>query len=298
MQLTDVMATHVVSVSPDTKLGDAARLMVETDVGAAVVIDEAGDLAGVITERDLMRCVSDGTDPATPVDQRMTTHVLTASPDTNIPEAMALMVDGHFRHLPVLDNGRVIGMVSMRDVMAWTAFRLRHGGSLEDDDDDAATGHIRGMIGWENAKVADPADDFATLVTSASAAAFDSVFEAYAHARVDRPDKHLEARARLAGELKLVSELLTAMGASDQREVEVCTARLRRLDTDSLDDHRDVRSPLPSATTSRFGSRRSPRPRRAEAQPFDNAMADRPRSAGVDAGPEVEDEEPPKASHA
>ena len=66
MQLTDVMATHVVSVSPDTKLGDAARRMVEADVGAAMVLDEAGDLAGVITERDLMRCVSDGTDPDDP----------------------------------------------------------------------------------------------------------------------------------------------------------------------------------------------------------------------------------------
>jgi CBS domain-containing protein len=135
MQLTDVMATQVVSVAPDTRLGDAARRMVDTDVGAAIVIDAAGDLTGVITERDLMRCVSDGTDPATPVDQRMTRHVLTASPDTTIPEAMALMVDGHFRHLPVVnDSGHVVGIVSMRDLMAYTSLRLR-GGNLGHDDD-------------------------------------------------------------------------------------------------------------------------------------------------------------------
>ena len=135
MQLTDVMATQVVSVAPDTRLGDAARRMVETDVGAAVVIDAAGDLTGVITERDLMRCVSDGIDPSTPVDQRMTRHVLTAAPDTTIPEAMALMVDGHFRHLPVVnDGGHVIGIVSMRDLMAYTSLRLR-GGNLGHDDD-------------------------------------------------------------------------------------------------------------------------------------------------------------------
>ena len=49
----------------------------------------------------------------------MTRHVLTAAPDHRIPEALALMVDGHFRHLPVVnDDGRVIGMVSMRDLMA------------------------------------------------------------------------------------------------------------------------------------------------------------------------------------
>jgi CBS-domain-containing membrane protein len=135
MQLTDVMATHVLSVSPETQLGDAARRMVEADVGAAVVTDAAGDLAGVITERDLMRCVSDGTDPATPVEQRMTRHVLTASPDTTIPEAMALMVDGHFRHLPVVnDRSHVIGIVSMRDLMAYTSLRLR-GGTMGSEDD-------------------------------------------------------------------------------------------------------------------------------------------------------------------
>jgi CBS domain-containing protein len=135
MHLTDVMATQVVSVSPDTMLGDAARRMVEVDIGAAVVLDESGDLVGVITERDLMRCVSEGTDPSTPVEQRMTRHVLTTAPETGIPEAMAMMVDGHFRHLPVVNaDGHVIGIVSMRDLMAYTSLRLR-GGNLGHDDD-------------------------------------------------------------------------------------------------------------------------------------------------------------------
>ena len=79
-----------------------------------------------------------------------------------------------------------------------------------DDDADAATGRVRAFTGWEDAKVADPADDFATLVIEASPEAVDSVLEAYAHARVDRPDQHLERRARLAGELRLVSALLAA----------------------------------------------------------------------------------------
>ena len=139
MQLTDVMATNVISVVPETPIGDAARRMVEADIGAAVVLDEKGDLCGVITERDLLRCVSDGIDPGTPVDQRMTRHVLTTGPDTEIAEAMALMVDGHFRHLPVVNaDGHVIGMVSMRDLMAYTSLRLRHGAPHEDDDLDPA----------------------------------------------------------------------------------------------------------------------------------------------------------------
>ena len=53
---------------------------------------------------------------------------MTATPSTGLPEAMALMVDGHFRHLPIVDRGRVIGMISMRDLMAWASLRLRHGG--------------------------------------------------------------------------------------------------------------------------------------------------------------------------
>jgi macrolide phosphotransferase len=98
-----------------------------------------------------------------------------------------------------------------------------------EDDDDASSGRVRAFTGWEDAKVADPADDFATLVTEASPEAVDSVLEAYAHARVDRPDQHLERRARLAGELRLVTALLAATAAQDQDTIDSCASRLRRL---------------------------------------------------------------------
>jgi CBS domain-containing protein len=137
MELADLMHTEVLSVSPDTTMAEAARRMVERDTGAAVVLDD-GELVGLVSERDLMRVVSDGVDPQMPVSERMTRHVLTGVPSMSIPDALAIMHEGRFRHLPVSDHGKVVGMVSMRDVMAWTAFRLRHGGSLEDSDDDAA----------------------------------------------------------------------------------------------------------------------------------------------------------------
>jgi CBS domain-containing protein len=139
MQLTDVMSTSLVSVSPETRLGEAARRMVENDVGAAMVMAPGDELVGMITERDLLRCMSDGVDPATPVSERMTRHVLTGSPGTDLAEAMALMVDGHFRHLPVVnDDGQVIGLASMRDLMAYTSLRLRHGSFGGGDDLDPA----------------------------------------------------------------------------------------------------------------------------------------------------------------
>ncbi|MDX6548256.1 MAG: hypothetical protein QOG33_1806 [Gaiellales bacterium] len=139
MQLTDVMSTNLIAVSPETRIGEAARKMVDSDVGAAIVLAPGDKLVGVITERDLMRCVSEGTEPNTPVSDRMTRHVLTAAPTTELAEAMALMVDGHFRHLPVVnEEGNVIGLASMRDLMAYTSLRLRHGSMGSDDDLDPA----------------------------------------------------------------------------------------------------------------------------------------------------------------
>ena len=145
---------------------------------------------------------------------------------------------------------------SLEDVSLWRFAPTPTHGDLTgddvlavfDDEENAATGRIRGMTGWEYAKVADPADDFAALVTQASPAAFDSVLEAYAHARIDRPDTHLQRRARLAGELKLVSELLVAVGSRDHSGVEACATRLRQLDADTLNADPDDEPDLPNAS--------------------------------------------------
>ncbi len=98
------------------------------------------------------------------------------------------------------------------------------------DDSDAASGRIRGMTGWEDAKVADPADDFAPLVAEAPPEAVETVLEAYAHARVERPDANLLVRARLAAELGLLSALMAGLARKDVGAVEVLTTQLRRLD--------------------------------------------------------------------
>ena len=134
MELADLMNTSVLSVTPDTTLAEAAHRMVDHDTGAACVVD--GDqLIGVISERDLLRVLAQGFDPDLNVSDRMVANVLTASATTSLPEAMAIMVDGHFRHLPVVNaDGHVIGMISMRDLMAYTSLRLR-GGHLGAGDD-------------------------------------------------------------------------------------------------------------------------------------------------------------------
>jgi signal-transduction protein with cAMP-binding, CBS, and nucleotidyltransferase domain len=64
----------------------------------------------------------------------MTSRVTTTAPGTSVPEAMAIMIEGRFRHLPVVAEGRVLGIVSMRDLMSWTALRLRMGALVDDDE--------------------------------------------------------------------------------------------------------------------------------------------------------------------
>jgi macrolide phosphotransferase len=172
------------------------------------------------------------------------------------------------RRLSDLDRAAATGLVptgllsrwerSLEEVSLWRFAPTPIHGDLNgsevlavfNDDDDAATGHIRGLTGWENAKVADPADDFATLVTQAPAAAFDSVLEAYAHARVDRPDKYLERRARLAGELKLLSELLTVVGSGNKKAITACADKLRKLDAATL-LRKDAEPVVPTAPATR-----------------------------------------------
>jgi CBS domain-containing protein len=132
--LADLMATDVLAVSPDTSIADAARHMIERDTGAAVVIED-GDLVGVISERDLMRAIPDACGPETPVSERMSSHVTSASPGTSVPEAMSIMIEGRFRHLPVVEGERVLGIVSMRDLMAWTSMRLQHRPLAEDAEE-------------------------------------------------------------------------------------------------------------------------------------------------------------------
>jgi CBS domain-containing protein len=86
----------------------------------------------------MLRLLSVRGDPETTVADRMTRHVMVGSPSMALPEALAIMIQGKFRHLPVVEDGRVVGIVSMRDLMAWTSMQLRGENQLADDGLDAS----------------------------------------------------------------------------------------------------------------------------------------------------------------
>jgi CBS domain-containing protein len=105
----------VTDCSGDT-LRAAAERMWRNQTGSLLVMDD-GRLAGIVTERDLLRAVALGADPGTAaVDEAMTTGVFTVPPDLPLREAAREMASRWIRHLPVAEDGRLLGVVSMRDV--------------------------------------------------------------------------------------------------------------------------------------------------------------------------------------
>lgn len=108
---------EVISVSPESTILDALTLMAAKDIGA-VLIMEGDKLLGIYTERDYSRRgVLQGNSEATSIKEVMTRQVYYVGPDQTAEECMAQMIDKHFRHLPVVKNNKVIGVLSINDVV-------------------------------------------------------------------------------------------------------------------------------------------------------------------------------------
>lgn len=106
------------SVKPDTTVIEALDFLADKDIGALVVL--AGDeIAGIISERDVVRVISEkkGFSPGDPVSDFMTEDVFTISPAQTIEDCMALMTKQRIRHLPVVEEGRLVGVISIGDVV-------------------------------------------------------------------------------------------------------------------------------------------------------------------------------------
>ena len=121
----ELMNSRVVTASPDSSIADAAASMVKANVGSVVVM-QGSFLAGILTERDVLRAAGSGRDlTASPVSEWMTPNPHAASPDTSAEEAAHIMFTNGFRHLPVAQDGRVCGVVSLRELFAASIRRPR-----------------------------------------------------------------------------------------------------------------------------------------------------------------------------
>jgi CBS domain-containing protein len=112
----DLMTRDVLTVAPEDTLGEAAAKMTERGVGA-VVVSDFGRMIGILSERDIMRAVADRIHSSEArVREWMTADPITATQDTTIEEAGRTMLEHGFRHLPVVDGDRAVGIVSIRDI--------------------------------------------------------------------------------------------------------------------------------------------------------------------------------------
>lgn len=130
-QLLRTKAADIWTIGPEASVYDALRLMAAKDIGAVLVV-EAGKLVGILSERDYARKVvlQGKSSRSTTVGELMTRVVLFVRPDQTTEECLALMTAKHIRHLPVLENDQIVGMVTIRDVgkeiISQQAFTIEH----------------------------------------------------------------------------------------------------------------------------------------------------------------------------
>jgi CBS domain-containing protein len=159
MNARDVMTRRVVTVTPETTIEEAVRLMLENRISGLPVTDEAGALVGVVTEGDLLRRIETGTDKhrsgwiglllgpgrlaaeytrshAQKVGEVMTSEVVSVAPDTPLPEVVELMETRRIKRVPVIDDNKLVGIVSRANLVAALAGMLakERGVALSDDD--------------------------------------------------------------------------------------------------------------------------------------------------------------------
>lgn len=111
--------TDVARVLPTDRISDVSKLLSDRRIGAVLVLDQADQLMGIVSERDIVHCLASKGSAVLDMTaaQIMTSALRTATPATTVQEAMQMMTAGRFRHLPVLDGGKLAGIVSIGDVV-------------------------------------------------------------------------------------------------------------------------------------------------------------------------------------
>jgi len=118
-EILDTKGRDVISVTPDSIVIEALTLMAERNIGAILVLEKSGEIAGILSERDFARkiIVKGRACDTSKVKDIMTSKIICAEPSTSLVECMNLMTSNRFRHLPIKENGKVVGVISIGDVV-------------------------------------------------------------------------------------------------------------------------------------------------------------------------------------
>jgi len=127
--------SHVTTISPTVPLTVAIKMMADHRIGALVVTGAEGRVIGIISERDIVRALAEHAAQALdrPVSEVMTRNVVTCSERDTVCDLMERMTDGKFRHIPVIEQGRLCGIVSIGDVVKRRVEELEHDGAALQD---------------------------------------------------------------------------------------------------------------------------------------------------------------------
>jgi CBS domain-containing protein len=118
MRVREAMTERVLTIAPHLSLREAARFMTEHNVGAAVIVDPEEPGPGIVTERDVVRSLGKDEDPDSElIRDHLTARATFADADWDLQQAADAMAKGGFRHLVVVDDGQVAGIISMRDII-------------------------------------------------------------------------------------------------------------------------------------------------------------------------------------
>ena len=120
MKVRDYMVREVVTTPPDSEITRAVGLLIQNDISGLVVTDSAGAVVGILTERDCIRTATQSgyfDELGGPVADYMSSPVITVSPDEDLMNVAIRFIDSKFRRYPVVDNGRLLGIISRRDVL-------------------------------------------------------------------------------------------------------------------------------------------------------------------------------------
>ena len=129
MKITEIMTEAAVTDRPDDSLEAAARKMWEQQTGSLLVLD-GEDLVGIVTERDILRAVGTEMSLDTPLSAVMSKDLISVDPGTSLRDAARIMTQKWIRHLPVLEEGKLVGIVSQRDLAGVLAGALNEPESL------------------------------------------------------------------------------------------------------------------------------------------------------------------------
>lgn len=121
MKVSTILATKgnkLITIAPGRSIQEAVVLLTQHNIGAIVVLDESGKLAGILSERDIVRHLNQQEDLLSqPVQSVMTTKVITCLPQDDVMSVAHIMTERRFRHLPVMEKGALLGMISIGDVL-------------------------------------------------------------------------------------------------------------------------------------------------------------------------------------